>query len=158
MIEVDAKTAIMYEILENECFKAFGKKPVLISVLLPTNYTKSRVKLPDKKEIEGDAYLLKEEADADAIRKALKELSGFGKEKLVVTEKQVRKIASDTMLRLELALFNFSKEKTGQEKALEVLVKAYQAEQAKSSKQIMSLVILSAVMLFCMVVMLFKMR
>jgi hypothetical protein len=75
-----------------------------------------------------------------------------------LTEKQVRKIASDTMLRLELALFNFSKEKTGQEKALEVLVKAYQAEQAKSSKQIMSLVILSAVMLFCMVVMLFKMR
>jgi len=75
-----------------------------------------------------------------------------------LTEKQVRKIASDTVLRLELALFNFSKEKTGQEKALEVLVKAYQAEQAKSSKQIMSLVILSAVMLFCMVVMLFKTR
>ena len=75
-----------------------------------------------------------------------------------ITEEQIRKIASSTMKRLELALFNFSKEKTGQEKALEVIIKSYQAEQAKSSKQIMSLVILSAMMLFCMVVMLFKMR
>ncbi len=75
-----------------------------------------------------------------------------------MTKSDLENILDEAVGNLELALFNFSKEKTGQEKALEVIIKNYQAEQAKSSKQIMSLVILSAMMLFCMVVMIFKMR
>ena len=113
---------------------------------------------PLKKEVvECEADLSKNMADTEAIQETLMKPSDYSEIKAIIKEEGER-LVNNFIRRLELSLFNFSREKTEQEKALEVLVKCYQAEQIKSSKQIMSLVILSAVMLFCVIVMLFKMR